>query len=34
VFEVLVPVGQKPPAPAHKHDAYEEILDGIEGVLN
>ncbi len=33
VFEVLVPVGQKLEAPAHKHDAYEEILYGIEGVL-
>ena len=33
VFEVLVPVGQKLPAPAHKNDAYEEILYGIEGVL-
>ena len=33
VFEVLVPLGQKLPAPAHKNDAYEEILYGIEGVL-
>ena len=33
VFEVLVPIGQKLPAPAHKNDAYEEILYGIEGVL-
>lgn len=33
VFEVLVPVGQKLAAPAHKNDAYEEILYGIEGVL-
>jgi quercetin dioxygenase-like cupin family protein len=33
VFEVLVPVGQKLTAPAHKNDAYEEILYGIEGVL-
>jgi quercetin dioxygenase-like cupin family protein len=33
VFELLVPVGQKLPAPAHKNDAYEEILYGIEGVL-
>ena len=32
VFEVLVPVGQKLAAPAHKNDAYEEILYGIEGV--
>lgn len=33
VFEVRVPVGQKLAAPAHKHDAYEEILYGIQGVL-
>jgi quercetin dioxygenase-like cupin family protein len=33
VFEVLVPVGQKLAAPAHKNDAYEEILYGIEGVV-
>jgi quercetin dioxygenase-like cupin family protein len=33
VFEVLVPAGQKLAAPAHKNEAYEEILYGIEGVL-
>ena len=33
VFEVLVPVGQKLAAPAHKNDAYEEVLYGIKGVL-
>jgi len=33
VFEVLVPSGQKLAAPAHKNDAYEETLYGIEGVL-
>jgi quercetin dioxygenase-like cupin family protein len=33
VFEVLVPVGQKLAAPAHKNDAYEEVLYGIAGVL-
>ena len=33
VFEILVPVGQKLAAPAHKNDAYEEILYGIEGIL-
>ena len=33
VFEVLVPAGQKLEAPAHKNDAYEEILYGIEGIL-
>ena len=33
VFEFSVPAGQKLPAPAHKNDAYEETLYGIEGVL-
>jgi quercetin dioxygenase-like cupin family protein len=33
VFEVTVPSGHKLPAPAHKNDAYEEMLYGIEGVL-
>jgi quercetin dioxygenase-like cupin family protein len=33
VFEVRVPAGQKLPAPAHKNDAYEEVLYGIQGVL-
>jgi quercetin dioxygenase-like cupin family protein len=33
VFEVSVPAGQKLAAPAHKNDAYEEILYGIQGVL-
>jgi quercetin dioxygenase-like cupin family protein len=33
VFEVLVPAGQKLGAPAHKNDAYEEVLYGIEGEL-
>jgi quercetin dioxygenase-like cupin family protein len=33
VFEVLVPVGQRLAAPAHRNDAYEETLYGIEGVL-
>ena len=33
VFEVTVPAGQKLPAPAHKNDAYEETLYGVEGVL-
>jgi quercetin dioxygenase-like cupin family protein len=33
VFEFFVPIGQKLAAPAHKNDAYEEILYGIEGVL-
>lgn len=33
IFEFTVPAGQKIPAPAHKNDAYEEVLYGIEGVL-
>jgi quercetin dioxygenase-like cupin family protein len=33
VFEIVIPGGQKLLAPAHKNDAYEETLYGIEGVL-
>jgi len=33
VFEVRVAAGHKLPAPAHKNDAYEEVLYGMEGVL-
>ncbi len=33
IFEVVVPAGQKLMAPAHKNNAYEEILYGINGVL-
>lgn len=33
VFEVFVPAGQKLAAPAHKNDAFEEVLYGVEGVL-
>ena len=33
VFEFAVPAGHKLPAPAHKNDAYEEMLYGLEGVL-
>ena len=33
VFEVSVPARQKLMAPAHRNDAYEEVLYGIEGVL-
>ena len=33
VFEFRVPAGRKLPAPAHKNDAYEEMLYGVEGVL-
>jgi quercetin dioxygenase-like cupin family protein len=31
-FEVLVPGGQRLPAPAHSHDHYEETIYGLEGV--
>lgn len=33
VFELVVPAGQRLPAPAHSHDHYEETIYGIEGVL-
>ncbi|HKR86414.1 MAG TPA: cupin domain-containing protein [Terriglobales bacterium] len=33
VFEFCVPVGEKLAAPAHKNDAYEEIVYGVEGIL-
>ena len=33
VFEVMVPAGQKLAAPAHKNDAYEETLYGVQGVV-
>lgn len=33
IFEMTVPAGRKIPAPAHRNDAYEETLYGIEGVL-
>ena len=33
VFEIRVPAGQTLAAPAHKNDAFEEILYGIQGVL-
>lgn len=33
VFEMVVAAGHKIPAPAHKNDAYEEMLYGISGVL-
>jgi quercetin dioxygenase-like cupin family protein len=32
-FELFVPIGQKLIAPAHKNEAYEETLYGIEGIL-
>jgi len=33
VFEFSVPAGKKLPAPAHKNDAYEEMLYGLAGIL-
>jgi quercetin dioxygenase-like cupin family protein len=33
MFEMLARAGDKLPAPAHSHDAYEETVYGIEGVL-
>ena len=33
MLEFSVPVGQKLAGPAHKNDAYEEVLYGVEGVL-
>ncbi len=32
-FEMVVPGGQRLPAPAHSHDQYEETIYGINGVL-
>ncbi len=32
-FELMVPAGQRLPAPAHSHDHYEETIYGIDGVL-
>jgi quercetin dioxygenase-like cupin family protein len=33
IFEMTVPAGKKIPAPAHRNEAYEETLYGVEGVL-
>src|SRR5262245_11614564 len=33
IFEFTVAAGQRLAAPAHSHDAYEEVAYGIEGVL-
>ena len=33
MFEFSVPAGQKLAAPAHRNDAYEEVIYGITGVL-
>jgi len=32
-FEMVVPGGQRLPAPTHSHDHYEETIYGIEGVM-
>jgi quercetin dioxygenase-like cupin family protein len=32
-FELLIPSTQRPTAPAHSHDHYEETIYGITGVL-
>lgn len=32
-FELKVPTGLRLPAPAHRHDHYEETIYGLEGVL-
>jgi quercetin dioxygenase-like cupin family protein len=32
-FEMVVPSAQRLPAPAHSHDAYEETIYGVAGVL-
>ena len=31
-FELIVPGGQRLPAPAHSHDHYEETIYGVDGV--
>jgi quercetin dioxygenase-like cupin family protein len=33
VFELSVPAGEQLPAPGHSHDAYEETVYGLAGVL-
>ena len=33
VFECTVPAGEKLRGPAHSHDAYEETIYGLDGVL-
>ncbi|HET8846315.1 MAG TPA: cupin domain-containing protein [Ktedonobacteraceae bacterium] len=33
IFELTVPAGVKLPAPAHSHDAFEETLYGLEGII-
>ena len=33
MFEMIVPASERLPAPTHSHDAYEETIYGLEGVL-
>lgn len=33
VFEFTVPAGERLAAPAHSHDAYEETIFGLDGVI-
>ncbi len=33
VFEFSIPAGEKLRAPAHSHDAYEETIYGLDGVI-
>jgi quercetin dioxygenase-like cupin family protein len=33
IFKLMVPAGQKLPAPAHSHDHYEETIYGLTGVM-
>jgi len=33
VFEFMVPAGKRLLAPAHSHDAYEETVYGVDGVI-
>ena len=33
IFEVMIPAGEKLPAPTHMNDAYEETIYGISGVV-
>ncbi len=33
LFEVIVPAGEHLPSPTHSHDAFEETIYGLEGVL-
>ena len=33
IFEMAVPGGERIPSPFHSHDAYEETIYGVEGVI-